>query len=803
MFFDNDTFPLLPLRGIVIFPNTTHTFDVVRPRSIEALKAVKGRNTLLVVATQKNINDEKPAPKDIYEVGCTARIRQMLRISDTTVKVMIEGLARVNLTQIQSEGAYDSATVTEIKDEFEGADDTYRTALIRRMSSKFNKYLQALPGVAPNIVAEINRYISVCMAADYVANNINAPYYDKQTILEESKDITRAKKVLRLLDKERAIAEIDKKIAEETHAALEEAQREYYLREQLKVISAELYGDEMADEIDEYYTKIDSLTAPDSVKENLKKHVSKLSKMPVGSHEATVERGYLDLCIELPWSAKTSISTDLKRAAKILERDIYGMKEVKERILELLAVYKLAPDIKGQIVCLVGPPGVGKTSIGRSLADCMGRRYIRISLGGLNDEAEIRGHRKTYVGAMPGKIIKAVKQTGSGNPLILLDEIDKLGNSYKGDPASAMLEVLDPEQNVAFVDNYVEMPFDLSSVVFVATANNLDTIPAPLRDRMDIIELKSYTREEKLQIAKSHLIPKQLKAHGLTKNSLRFSDEAIYNIADFYTREAGVRNMERKIATICRKAAKLIASEGKKRITVNEKTLTEMLGKRKYKPERILSKDEIGIINGLAWTSMGGEIMQLEIATMKGTGKVELTGSLGDVMKESAIAAVSYVRSNAAKYGIDPDFYKNTDIHIHATEAAVPKDGPSAGVTIATGLISALTGRAIARDVAMTGEITVRGRVLPIGGLKEKAMAAFAGGVKRVFIPEENLADLDEVDDIVRTNVSFIPVTHINEIISQCVTAESFLETSDNASKPKKKVLTTPSVSSAVQRGSI
>ena len=491
--------------------------------------------------------------------------------------------------------------------------------------------------------------------------------------------------------------------------------------------------------------------------------------MPQGSHEGTVERNYLDTCLELPWQEFTNVCADIVKAEKILNRDIYGMDKVKERILELLSVYKLSPNIKGQIICLVGPPGVGKTSIGKTIAECMGRKFARISLGGVHDEAEIRGHRKTYIGAMPGKIINAIKQSGSGNPLLLLDEVDKLGSDYKGDPSSALLEVLDPEQNEKFVDHYIEIPFDLSRTVFVATANTLDTIPAPLRDRMEIIELSGYSREEKFNIAKRHLLEKQILRHGLKKSQLRIGDDALYGLIDFYTREAGVRKLERTIATLCRKSAKIIAEGTVKRVTIKEIDLEKMLGKHKFKPEVILENDEVGIINGLAWTAVGGEIMQLEVAAMKGTGKIELTGSLGDVMKESAKAAISFVRANADKYNIDPDFYKEQDIHIHATEAAVPKDGPSAGVTITTGLISALTGRAVVRDIAMTGEVTIRGRVLQIGGLKEKTMAAYTGGVKTVFIPKANIPDLDEVDEKVKENIEFIPVSFVDEIIDKAL----------------------------------
>ena len=608
--------------------------------------------------------------------------------------------------------------------------------------------------------------------ADFIASSVPAPYDDKQYILEQTDPVRRAKILIEMLDKEREIGEIDRRIGKKTKAAIDENQREYYLREQIKAISSELYGDDTADEIDEYHMKVEALNADSSVKEALHKEVNKLAKMPGGAHEGTVVRGYLDTCLELPWNNYTKVSADIKRAAKILDRDIYGMNKVKERILEMLSVYALAPDIKGQIICLAGPPGVGKTSIGKTVAECMGRKFARISLGGVHDEAEIRGHRKTYIGAMPGKIIDAVRRAGSGNPLILLDEVDKLGSDYKGDPSSALLEVLDPEQNGTFTDNFIEIPYDLSHTVFIATANDLSTVPAPLLDRMEVIEIPSYTREEKLNIAKYHLVRKQEQRHGLNGRTFKITDGAIYSLIDFYTREAGVRRLERTIAALCRKSAKLIAEGSEKRVTVNAETVEKMLGHKRYKPEQILSRDEVGIINGLAWTSVGGEIMQLEVAVMEGTGKIELTGSLGDVMKESAMAAVSYVRSNAERFNIDTEFYKKLDIHIHATEAAVPKDGPSAGVAITTGLVSALTGRAVKRDVAMTGEVTIRGRVLPIGGLREKSMAAYTGGVKTVFIPADNVADLEDVDDIVKQNVSFIPVSFVDEIIEKALDAK-------------------------------
>ena len=764
--------PLLALRGLVVFPRTVASFDVARKKSANALKVAMESNRLIFVVTQRDFYAEEPTEKELYSVGCIAKVKQVLKVSDNLTKVLVEGIARAEYRNFVNGSRYYTADVIKSEAKETNHRQVYRETLLRKIKTQFRKYISVLPGIAPDIVMTVDSSQDLGYISDYIAFNIPAPFDDKQFVLEQLSVVGRAKILIDLLAKEREIGEIDKKINEKTRAAIDENQKEYYLREQMRIISSELYGDEQADEIDTYYQKIEALNADGSVKETLRTHVAKLAKMPSGSHEGTVERGYLDTCLELPWSNYSTVISDIKRAEKILDRDIFGMKKVKERILELLSVYVLSPDIKGQIICLVGPPGVGKTSVGKTIAECMGRKYARISLGGVHDEAEIRGHRKTYIGAMPGKIIDAVKKAGTSNPLILLDEIDKLGSDYKGDPASAMLEVLDPEQNSTFVDHFVEIPFDLSHAVFIATANNLDTIPAPLRDRMEIIELSSYTREEKFGIAKNHLVAKQVERHGLKKSHIRFTDSAIYGLIDFYTREAGVRKLERSIASVCRKVAKIIASGEASKVTVKDADLIKYLGKHRYKPEVILENDEVGIINGLAWTSVGGEIMQLEVASMQGTGKIELTGSLGDIMKESARAAVSYVRANAEKYGIDPDFYKNNDIHIHATEAAVPKDGPSAGVTITTGLISALTGKAVLRDIAMTGEITIRGRVLPIGGLKEKSMAAYRGGVKTVFIPKDNIPDLEEVDAAVKENVEFVPVSFADEIISRAIVSE-------------------------------
>ena len=759
---------VLSLRGLVAFPKATLSFDVGRKKSINAIKLSMEKNQLIYLVTQKNVYVDEPDISDLYEIGCVVRIKQVLRVSDDLTKVLVEGLYRAKHTECASHKDFYSATVCELEDKPILNRPIYIETLLRRVRNEFLKYVVSGPAVTPDVPVIVENSDDLGYVCDAIASGINAPFDDKQYILEQSSVVNRAKILIEMLQKEREINEIDKKINSKTRAAIDENQKEYYLREQIKAINTELYGSEEADEIDSYHTKIDSLCADDSVKEKLHNHVLKLSKMPSGSHEGTVERGYLDTCIELPWNAVTTVNTDIKRAAKILDRDIYGMQKVKDRILELLSVYTLAPDLKGQIICLIGPPGVGKTSIAKTVAECMGRKFARISLGGVRDEAEIRGHRKTYVGAMPGKIINAIKQSGSGNPLILLDEVDKLGNDYKGDPASALLEVLDAEQNSTFVDHFIEIPYDLSRAVFIATANSADTIPVPLLDRMEVIDIASYTREEKLQIAKKHLIPKQIARHGMDKKQIKFNDGAIYSLIDFYTREAGVRKLERAIASLCRKSAKLIAEKQTDKVSIKENDVEKMLGKRKYKPDVILPQDEVGIINGLAWTSVGGEIMQMEVSVMDGTGKIELTGSLGEVMKESARTAVSFVRANADKFDINPNFYKDKDIHIHATEAAVPKDGPSAGVTMVTALVSALTDRKIKRDIAMTGEVTLRGRVTAIGGLREKAMAAYRGGVNTVYIPKDNLPDLDEIDPVVLENVKFVPVTNASQIID-CV----------------------------------
>ncbi|MCQ2478251.1 MAG: endopeptidase La, partial [Clostridia bacterium] len=710
------TFPVLALRGLVAFPDMMLTLDVGRKKSIKALNSAMDKNQLIYLVTQKDISVEFPEKSDLYEIGCLCKVRQVLKMPDGGVKVLLQGFYRAKHITFADNGSFYISMVEKCEEKPFNNRPVYKESLLRRIRCEFEKYVNVNRSIANDVLSTVSTNENIPFLCDYIAFNMPAPFDDKQYVLEQLSPVKRAKVLLELISKEREICEIDNRIGEKTRRQIDDNQKDFYLKEQMRAISEELYGDDEVDEIEKYLDKLDKLDAPQSVKDKVKSEINKLAKMPQGSHEGTVVRGFIDLCLELPWNKKTDTKVDINKAQKILDRDFYGMDKVKERITEMLSVYALSPDITGQIICLVGSPGVGKTSIGKTVAECMGRKFARVSLGGMHDEAEIRGHRKTYVGAMPGRIISAINKAGVSNPLILLDEVDKLASDYKGDPASALLEVLDPEQNNSFCDNFLEIPYDLSKVVFIVTANTVDTVPAPLLDRMEVITVDGYTREEKFNIAKKHLVAKELSRHALNSKLCRITDSALYSLIDFYTREAGVRKLERNIASICAKSAKLIASGEKTSVTVKDSDVEKMLGKHKYKPEMILSDDEVGIINGLAWTAVGGEIMQIEVAAVNGTGKIELTGSLGDVMKESAAAAVTYVRANAEKYGIDSEFYKNKDIHIHATEAAVPKDGPSAGVTITTAIVSALTGREIRRDIAMTGEVTIRGRVLAIGG---------------------------------------------------------------------------------------
>ena len=761
------TMPTIALRGLTIFPNVMIHFEVARDISIKALEEAMTEGSPLFLVTQKDISVEAPVADDLYTIGTIANVRQILRMPGDNVRVMVEGQSRGRMLRLMRTEPYLEAEVEEIQEEKAPERASARTeALMRSTYELFQSYAELGTKVSPDILVHVLASQDPGHIADYIAQNTAMRNSDKQIILEELRPIKRLERLHKLLDREVEILSLDAEIQNKAREQMSENQRDYYLREQMKAIQSELGEGEGADEFEEYRQKIAQADLTDEVREKLTKELNRLTKQPFGSSESSVLRSYLDVALELPWGKTTKEKVSVAAVRKTLDQDHFGLEKVKERILEFVAVKQLAPDLKGQVLCLVGPPGVGKTSIAMSMASAMNRKLARISLGGVSDEAEIRGHRKTYVGAMPGRILNAINQAGSCNPLILLDEIDKLGHDHRGDPASALLEVLDGEQNATFRDNFLELPFDLSDVLFVTTANTTDTIPRPLLDRMEVIELSSYTDEEKLQIVKRHLLPKQLKRHGLTRQQLRISDDAIRATVASYTRESGVRVLERRLAAICRKAAMKVVSKDVKQIRITDKNLQEYLGIPRYYPERQALEERVGVVNGLAWTSAGGELLEVEVNVIPGTGKVELTGNLGDVMKESAHAALSFIRSRADQLNIPADFYKDKDIHVHFPEGAIPKDGPSAGIAITTAMVSALTGTPVRRGIAMTGEVTLRGRVLPIGGLKEKTMAAFRNGIRTVIIPADNGKDLEEIDQTVRKALHFVLVEQAEQVLS-------------------------------------
>lgn len=766
--------PTVALRGIVLFPGMSFHFDVGRKKSIAAVKAAMHGNQKIFLVTQKDITEEDPKAEGLYSLGIIADIKQVIKSTDNNfMRVVVEGVSRASVVEILQEKPYFITDVREKKSQKvkETSADEAKAA-IRKVKDIFDIYAHVSQRDIEEIAAKVFFSEDADELSDIVAGNTIANYVDRQGLLEELNPVARLQKLYLLLKQEVEILKHENDLESKVDEAMEKNQREYYLREKMRVISEEL-GDteDSLSETEKYKKKIAALNCSDEIRKKLMTECEKLSKMQGNSADATVCRNFLDTALSMPFGKYTVDNLDLSRAQKILDDDHYGLKKIKERFIEMLAVKNRTDDVKGQIICLVGPPGVGKTSIVRSVAKSMGRNYVRLSLGGVSDEAEIRGHRKTYVGAMPGRIVNALISAKSYNPIILLDEIDKLGRDYKGDPASAMLEVLDPEQNFSFRDNYMEIPIDLSKVLFITTANDPSTIPGPLYDRMEIIELTSYTPEEKFMIAKNHLIKKQSAMHGLNGRTIRWNDDAIKYLIDSYTREAGVRRLEQTIGAVCRKSVVLLNNTESKRINVTKSLIEEMLGPQKFRKEEILSENEVGIVNGLAWTSVGGEMLQVEAVTMKGDGKLELTGSLGDVMKESARAAYSYIRSKAQKYGIPDDMFNGKNIHIHVPQGAVPKDGPSAGVTIATALLSVLTGEKVRQSVAMTGEISLTGRVLPIGGLKEKSMAAYKAGVRKVIIPADNEPDLYDIDEAVRKSVEFIPVTKLDEVFGIAVYA--------------------------------
>ena len=757
--------PLVALSATVAFPGEIINLEVQDNgfNSCDALREAFDGSKYAVAIPLKPDTDED----ELFEVGTVIKIKQLINAGEKTIRCIAEGMSRATLSGFKRTGKYYTADVickTVVLPDSSGIKDQ---AYIRRLNDAAKVMAKLLPPPAENILQTFKSIKNPALLADVIASNLFIKYEDKLETLAVFEPYRRIEMALALAEDEIEVLRLENELHKKTRERINKGQREYYLREEMKSIQEEL-GEGLS-ETEEYYNKIMELGLPEDVEKKLLKENDRLSRSPYGSAEATVLSNYLDICIELPWTESTQDRADVKAAKKILDADHEGLEDVKERLLEYLAVKQLNPDLKGQIICLYGPPGVGKTSIASSLAKAMKRKYVRVSLGGVRDEADIRGHRKTYVGAMPGRIINALSQAGVKNPLILLDEIDKMANDGRGDPASAMLEVLDPEQNKFFRDHFVELPFDLSDCIFIATANTLDTVPRPLLDRMEIIELHTYTKSEKTAIAKNHLIPKQLNRHGLNKRMLRLTDAALSDIIDCYTRESGVRNLEREIAALCRKVAKHLIENESHRVTVNPDNLATFLGPKKILPETISEDNEIGIVNGMAYTQSGGDLLKVEAAVMDGTGKLELTGSLGDVMKESAHAAITYTRQIAEKYGIPTDFYSKKDIHIHFPEGAVPKDGPSAGVTTLTALVSALSGIPVRRDIAMTGEITIRGKVLPIGGLREKTMAAYSAGVRTIIIPTDNLKDLHEVDPLVRENVTFIPCSRACEVLSNAL----------------------------------
>lgn len=762
--------PLVPLRGLVVFPYMLIHFDVVRKKSILALENAMANGQLVFLSAQKNSEIEVPGPDDVYTVGTVAKIKQMLKLPGDSVRVLVEGIERADIETAVSVSPFITVSVVPSISEDISFSSDEDEALRRKVLETFDNYARVSGKISAETIASVSEIKDLDRLADIIASNILIDFKQKQDILTETDPYKRLIVIATILTKEIDIIKIEKKISSMVKGQMDKNQRDYFLREQLKAIESELGDSEgVTEEISEYRRTFNKLKLPKEAMDKINKELDRLKKMQSGSADAAVLRGYLDTVAELPWNKKTKETIDIKNAQKILDNDHYGLTKVKERILEHLAVRELAPDIKSPILCLVGPPGVGKTSVASSIARALNRKFVRMSLGGIRDEAEIRGHRKTYVGAMPGRVINAVKTAGSSNALVLLDEIDKMSTDFKGDPSAALLEVLDKEQNNSFRDHYIEIPFDLSDIMFITTANTLDTVSRPLLDRMEVIEISGYTDIEKFNIALKYLIPKQRKNHGLTARNLRFTDDAICDIINYYTKESGVRSLERAIADVCRKTAMNIVSGAKKSVTVSKNNLADFLGGKKYIGDEAEEQPEVGVATGLAWTSVGGVTLPVEVNVMEGTGKVELTGQLGDVMKESARAAISYIRANAEKLGIDGSFYKNKDIHVHVPEGATPKDGPSAGITMATAIVSALSGIPVKNTVAMTGEITIRGKVLPIGGLKEKALAAHRIGINTVIIPYDNKKDLEEIPQSVLDTMTFIPVKSVDEVLKNAL----------------------------------
>lgn len=780
------TLPVIPLRGVVAFPSIPVNFELEREISKKACQAALASNMLVFLLTQKDTAVDEPSDNDFYKTGCVAQIKQTLtKNQDGNIRVIAEGYCRAEVVKLKRDKGYITADVLSKTLTAEtGVLDIRSEALINESLSTLEEVLQFHPTISGDYMTTASSISNPGLLADFIASSVFVRYQDKAAVLEMFDPLKRLEKTIVLMESEMKLLRTEMDIQRKVKEAIDENQRDYYLREQLKAIESELGIDEDADELQK---KMAKMTLPEEVREKLEKEIGKLAKAPTGSPEAAVIRNYIETCLDIPWNKKTHDRVDIEAAKKILDADHDGLTKIKERILEYLAVKQLNPELKNQILCFVGPPGVGKTSLGASIARAMKRKYVRVSLGGIRDESDIRGHRKTYIGSMPGRIITSLTQCGSLNPVMLLDEVDKMCSDVHGDPASALLEVLDGEQNKAFRDHFIELPVDLSDCLFIATANTLDTIPRPLLDRMEVIELHTYTPSEKLAIAKHHLFPKQLKRHGLNRRMLKLTDDAINEIISGYTRESGVRNLEREIGAICRKCAKTIVEDGVKTVSVDKGDIERLLGPKKFIDDALLSSDLVGVTNGLAYTEVGGDMLKVEVLAVEGSGKIELTGTLGDVMKESAHIAVTYTRAHADEYGIDKNFYKTKDIHIHVPEGAVPKDGPSAGVTMTTSLISALSGLRVRHDIAMTGEITLTGRVLAIGGLREKSTAAYTMGIRTLLIPKENMRDIAELDEVVRNEVTFIPCETLDDVLKNALVYPSEkISAAENDKKEEK-----------------
>ncbi|WP_025640217.1 endopeptidase La [Schnuerera ultunensis] len=770
----NKTIPLIPLRGMSVFPHMVIHFDVGREKSVNALEKAMIDDSLILLCTQKDAKVEDPSLEDFYHIGTIAKIKQMLKLPGGSIRVLVEGINRGRVVELIKEEDYFEVIVEEFTyDPEDIVVDKETEAAMRLVINDFEEYLTLSRRISPDILLTVTDIDDPGRLADVIASYINLKIENHQKILETFNFYERLEELHKILQEEIELLRIEEKINQRVKKQITKVQKEYYLKEQLRAIQKELGEEnELDDEIEEYKTKILKMKMPKEVKEKALKEVERLDKMSPHSAETAVIRTYLDWIVELPWDKETKDKVDIKKARDILNRDHYGLTDVKERILEFIAIRKLAISMKGPILCLVGPPGVGKTSIAKSIAESLNREFVRMSLGGVRDEAEMRGHRRTYVGAMPGRIISLIRKAGTKNPVFLFDEIDKLSTGFRGDPASALLEILDPEQNNTFTDHFLELPFDLSKVLFITTANTVNSIPAPLLDRMEVIRISGYTEEEKLKIATNHLLPKQLKEHGLKKENLTISERAMRSIINNYTREAGVRNLERNIANICRKAAKKIVETNAEKVRVNKGNLHKYLGIEKYRYDLGERENQVGVATGLAWTAFGGDTLSIEVNSMKGTGKLQLTGQLGEVMKESAMAGISYIRANSDKLGVDSNFYKEMDIHVHVPEGAIPKDGPSAGITMATAAISALTNKPVNNNIAMTGEITLRGRVLPVGGIKEKALAANRIGIKKVLIPFENSKDLEEIPEKIRRKMDFVAVKNMEQVLEHALLEE-------------------------------